>query len=81
MGYVLGSQVESMTFTDTGIEYSPAGTAHAVDTDADTFTPGAVVGYAVCGTAVRVWPDRSFEPHAANAHDRCTALSPAGHPG
>ncbi len=31
MGYVLGSQVESMAVTDEGIEYQPAGVAHAVD--------------------------------------------------
>ena len=75
MAYVLGSQVESMTFTDAGVEYHPAGTVHAVDTDSPTFRPDAVVGYAVCGTAVRVWPERPFEPDAVDSHDQCVAIT------
>jgi hypothetical protein len=75
MGYVLGSQVESMAFTDAGADFEPAGTAHAVDTDAETYVPDAVLGYAACGAAVRVWPDRPFDPDAANAHRRCTAVA------
>lgn len=62
MGYALGSQVESMAFTDAGARYEPAGTAHAVDTDSEMYVPDAVVGYAVCGTAVRVWARPSFRP-------------------
>jgi len=82
MGYVLGSQVESMSFTDVGAQYHPAGIAHAVDTDSETFTPEAVVGYAVCGTAVRVWPERPFDPAAGNAHDECLAITRGqSHPG
>ena len=79
MAYVLGSQVESMTFTDAGAEYHPAGTAHAVDTNSPTFTPDAVVGSAVCGTAVRVWPERPFEPDAVDSHDRCVAITRRDH--
>jgi hypothetical protein len=75
MGYVLGSQVESMAFTDAGARYEPAGTAHAVDTEADTYVPHAVVGYAVCGNAVRVWPDRPFDPDDPNVHTRCAAIT------
>ena len=75
MGYVLGSQVESMALTDIGPHYEPAGTTHAVDTESETFTAEAVVGYAVCGTAVRVWSDRPFDPDAPSAHDRCVAIT------
>lgn len=74
MAYVLGSEVESMAFTGAGADYGPAGTAHAVDSESETFAPDAVVGYAVCGTAVRVWPDRGFDPEAADAHDRCASI-------
>lgn len=74
MGYVLGSEVEAMAFTDAGAEYEPAGTAHAVDNESETYAPDAVVGYAACGTAVRVWPDRPFEPDAPNVHDRCARI-------
>lgn len=75
MGYVLGSQVESMAFTDTGAEYEPAGVAHAVDIESETYVPDAVVGYAVCGAAVRVWPDRPFDPDGTNVHGRCAAIA------
>ena len=74
MGYVLGSQVESMAFTDAGPQYAPASAAHAVDTESETYAPGARVGYAVCGAPVRVWPDRPFDPDAAEVHDRCGAI-------
>jgi hypothetical protein len=79
MGYVLGSQVESMTVTETGTVYQPAGVAHAVDPESELNSAKSQVGYAVCGTAVRVWPDRPFEPGAAEAHDRCVAFV-AGNP-
>lgn len=75
MAYVVGSQVESMAFTDAGAEYQPAGLVHAVDNQSETFTPEAILGYAVCGTAVRVWHDRPFDGEAANAHDRCAAIT------
>jgi hypothetical protein len=75
MGYVLGSQVESMAFTDAGAQYEPAGAAHAVDTESETHVPDAVVGYAACGAAVRVWPDLPFDPDGANLHSRCAAIA------
>jgi hypothetical protein len=75
MSYVLGSQVESMTFTDAGAQYEPAGPAHAVDTESETYTPGATVGYALCGTPVRVWPEHPFDPEASEAHDQCAAIA------
>ena len=78
MAYVLGSQVESMSFTELGAQYQPAGIAHAVDTESETFTPEALVGYAVCGTAVRVWADRAFDPAAGNVHEECLAIT-GGH--
>jgi hypothetical protein len=75
MSYVLGSQVESMAFTDAGAEYEPAGAAHAVDTESQTYLPGAVVGYALCGAAVRVWPERPFDPDGPNVHSGCAAIT------
>jgi len=78
MGYVLGSQVESMTFTDHGIEYLPGGVAHAVDTASPVNARGGVTGYAVCGAAVRVWPDHPFDPHAGNAHGECVRILEQG---
>jgi hypothetical protein len=75
VGYVLGSQVESMAFTDAGVEYAPAGTAHAVDDGSDGTEPGALLGYAVCGAAVRVWPDRAFDADAPDAHPECAAVA------
>ena len=74
MGFVLGTEVESMTFTDGGPDYGPAGAAHAVDSESETYRPDAVVGYAVCGTAVRVWPDQAFDPTTDDVHDRCAAV-------
>jgi hypothetical protein len=74
MSFVLGSEVESMAFTDAGPEYEPAGAAHAVDSESETYEQGAVVGYAVCGAAVRVWPDRAFDPKGADVHERCAAI-------
>ena len=74
MRYVLGSQVESMTFTDDGIEYLPAGVAHAVDPDSPVNARSGVTGYAVCGAAVRVWPDHRFDPKAGNVHYECAQI-------
>lgn len=73
--YMLGSQVESMAFTNAGAEFEPAGVTHAVDTGMDAYLPDAVLGYAVCGAAVRVWPDRPFDPDSGDAHDQCVAIA------
>ena len=75
MGYVLGTQMELMAFTDSGAQYEPGGTSHAVDIQSETYAPRSTVGYAVCGAAVRVWPDLSFDPDAAGAHSRCAAIA------
>ena len=64
-----------MVFTDTGAEYEPAGAAHAVDIESETYVPRSVVGYAVCGAAVRVWPDRPFDPVGANVHSQCAVVA------
>ena len=75
MTYLLGSEAEAMAFTDGGIEYLPAGHAHAVDSESPTTLPQAILAYAVCGTAVRVWPDEPFDPTAPRVHDHCAALT------
>ena len=77
----MGTDTEAMTFTDRGIGYEPAGGSHAVDLRAPHNTATAVLGYAVCGAAVRVWPDQPFDPQASSAHDQCVAaLEGASHP-
>jgi hypothetical protein len=75
VGYLLGSQVESMEFTDSGIAYTPAGAGHAVDAGSEVNQAGALLGYAVCGAAVRIWPDRGFDADAPDAHQECTAIA------
>jgi hypothetical protein len=75
MGYVLGSETESLTFTEHGIKVEPVGLAHAVDPAAPQNRAGGLLAYALCGTAVRAWPDLAFDPHADRVHDQCLALS------
>jgi hypothetical protein len=75
MSYVLGSQAESMTFDDDGIQYGPAGLTHAVDIASPENRPDALVGYSVCGEAVLVWPDRTFDPNLPEAHNECAAAA------
>jgi hypothetical protein len=74
MGFVLGREVESMTFTDDGIEYLPGGVAHAVDTASPVNARGGVTGFAVCGAAVRVWPEQPFDLQAGNVHGECAQI-------
>jgi hypothetical protein len=82
MGYVLGSETEAMTFTERGIEYVPEGRGHAVDLNTPYNTLTAVLAYAVCSTAVRVWPDAPFDPQASSVHDECVAaVESVSHPG
>jgi len=73
MGYMLGSEAESMVFTDDGIGYEPAGLWHAVDLESAANGPDAVLAYATCGHAVRVCPDTPFEPGADGVHEGCAA--------
>jgi hypothetical protein len=75
MSYVVGSEVETMAFTDHGVEYRPDGLLHAVDTESMTDSREALLGYAVCGTAVRVWTEHPFDPAAPATHDRCAAVT------
>src|SRR3954454_923780 len=72
--YVVGSEVEGMVFTDHGVEYRPDGPLHAIDPESVAGSRGGLLGYAVCGTAVRVWAERAFDPAASAAHDRCVAI-------
>lgn len=74
MGYVRGTETEAISFTDTGIEYVPAGPSHAVDLGSAYNTETAALAYAVCGAAVRAWPDQPFEPAVTGAHDQCIAV-------
>ena len=71
----VGSEAESMAFTDDGIEYGAAGLAHAVDTQSPINGPAAVLAYAICGKAVRAWPDQPFDSGARGVHDACAAMS------
>jgi hypothetical protein len=77
MGYVRGSQTEELRFTPGGVTVEPVGLAHAVDPAAPQNSAGGVLAYALCGTAVRVWPDRQFAADGDDAHDQCVALSRA----
>ncbi len=79
MGYLFGSQVESMAFTNTGAHYQPAGTGARRRHRLRNLQAGRGRRYAICGTPVRVWPERPFEPDAADAHDRCVAITRGDH--
>jgi hypothetical protein len=46
---VLGTEWDSMSFTDHGIDYRPAGVAHAVDTESPQDDRGPILAYAICG--------------------------------
>jgi len=39
---------------------------------------GAALAYALCGRAVRAWPEREFDPSAVDAHDECAARLVSG---
>ena len=78
MSYVLGSEAESMAFTDNGIEYGPAGLTHAVDTQSPINGPDAVLAYAICGKAVRAWPNQPFDSSAPGVHGECAAIADRG---
>ena len=75
MRYVLGSETESLTFTEHGSKVEPVGgMAHAVDPASPQNSAGGLLAYALCGTAVRAWPDHEFDPQAQRVHDRCTSI-------
>lgn len=75
MSYVLGSENESMTVTTDGIEYRPAGLTHAVDLQSPINGPDAVLAYAICGHAVRAWPNQPFDSTARGVHEQCAAIA------
>lgn len=63
-----------MIFTGDGIEYVPAGEVHAVDLQALHNGRNPVLGYAICGAAVRVWPDQPFDATADGVDETCATL-------
>ena len=74
-GYLLGSDTEQISFESSGATYSRAGATHAVDLDDPANVHTANLGYAICGTPVRIWRDEPFDPTAHEAHDRCIELA------
>ena len=76
-GYLLGSDSEAISFAPGGVVYRRAGATHAVDPRAPVNARAVRVGYALCGTPVRIWPDESFDPTARVAPDRCVTLAGA----
>ena len=75
MGYVLGSDTEKLSFTAHGATAEPVGLAHAVDFASPLNNAGGVLPYALCGKAVRAWPDVDFDADADSAHDQCVAVT------
>jgi hypothetical protein len=75
MSCVLGSKTESMTPTTDGIEYRPAGLAHAVDLQSPINGPDAVLAYAICGPDVRAWPNQPFDSTARGVHEQCAVAA------
>jgi hypothetical protein len=75
MRYVLGSETELLSFTEDGTKVEPVGLAHAVDPASPQNAAGGLLAYALCGTAVRAWPDHEFEPDAQHVHDQCLKLA------
>ena len=72
---MLGSDSEQLGFDGGRTRYTPQGQRHAVDLeDGNGNTRGAILGYALCGHAVRVWPGRRFEPDIPDAHPACVEL-------
>lgn len=69
--FVLGSDTEVITFEQERAQYRRLGTTHAVDLHDPVNRPNATMGYALCGKAVRIWPDEPFDPSAAEAHEDC----------
>ena len=72
-GYLLGSDAELIMFEDGGVAYRRDGATHAVDPRDPVNAGSGVMGYAICGTPVRIWRDEAFDPRAPEAHDRCVA--------
>lgn len=75
MGNVLGTDSEELTFTERGVDVVAVGLAHAVDLTFHANRAGAALAYALCGRAVRVWPEREFDPETAGVHPECAAAA------
>lgn len=76
MPYLLGSDSEQLGFDRGRTRYTPEGQRHAVDLEGGNGnTRGAVLGYALCGRAVRVWPGRHFDADTPDVHPACAALA------
>ena len=69
--YLLGSQSEDMNFVDGTIAYVPGGLLHAVEPDAVSDDPDRVLGYAACGTPVRIWHEHFVPTDDTHTHDWC----------
>jgi hypothetical protein len=60
-----------MSFVGGKITYLPGGLWHAVDPNSVPHDREAVLAYARCGAAVRIWRDESFDPSYVYAHKGC----------
>lgn len=77
---MLGSDTETLTFVEDGVDVEPVGRAHAVDPASSLNSAGGILAYALCGRAVRAWPEREFDPSAVDAHEECAARLVSGRP-
>ena len=76
MTYLLGTDTEQIGFDGARVRYTPHGQLHAVDFEGGNGnTRGAVLGYALCGQAVRAWSGRDFDSTPRDAHPACVALT------
>lgn len=74
-GYLLGSDAELITFEGGGVGFRRSGATHAVDPRDPVNANSDAMGYALCGTPVRIWRDEAFDPDAPGAHDGCVAAA------
>ena len=72
---MLGSEAESMAVTTDGIEYQPGGLAHAVDLQFPVSGLDAVLAYAICGHAVRAWPNRPLDSTERCVDEECAVMA------
>jgi hypothetical protein len=72
--YLLGTDTEQISFDGTRTRYVPDGQRHAVNLDdGPGNTRGGVLGYALCGQAVRAWAEQPFDADAPDTHAACAA--------
>lgn len=77
-GYPLGSDTEQISFESSGATYRRAGATHAVDLDDPANVHTANLGYAICGTPVRIWPEHPLDPSAHDLDPQCATLIRTG---